>query len=217
MTHQSPRLRCPGDVSASVTAPASGAPGSGSWKTSLIVIRPIVPAAFRKLDALAVLTGPLLPAPACSARPGAATSPAALTLRLAVAVGAPGRRVAPRPLSLVFPPLLDIVACTFVCHRRSTARVVPSEVDIGLSPERRLALPGRLPAGAPAHDLCPGRQRCCAILSAFVPLELYSPRDAEGLARGQAIQRQPHTARSRSAPAPTMCGSRTKGQHPWPR
>jgi hypothetical protein len=29
----------------------------------LIVTRPIVPAAFRKLDAVAVLTGPLLPAP----------------------------------------------------------------------------------------------------------------------------------------------------------
>jgi len=30
---------------------------------SLIVTRPIVPATFRKLDAVAVLTGPLLPAP----------------------------------------------------------------------------------------------------------------------------------------------------------
>jgi len=29
----------------------------------VIVTRPIVPAAFRKLDAVAVLTGPLLPVP----------------------------------------------------------------------------------------------------------------------------------------------------------
>jgi hypothetical protein len=42
--------------------------GRGRWSRpasirSLIVTRPIVPAAFRKLDAIAVLTGPLLPAP----------------------------------------------------------------------------------------------------------------------------------------------------------
>ena len=54
-------------------------------------------------------------------------------------------------------------------------------------------------AGAPAHDLCSGRQRCCAVLSVFVPLEFYSPHKMpKAPARGAAAQL--HT-RSRSDPA----------------
>jgi hypothetical protein len=44
-------------------------PLSGASIRSLIVTRPIVPAAFRKLDAVAVLTGPSLPATRPSRRP----------------------------------------------------------------------------------------------------------------------------------------------------
>jgi hypothetical protein len=120
----------------------------------LIVTRPIVPAAFRKLDAIAVLAGPLLPAPHAGAQSGGgdpsnlgwwqrgsrprrrATGSLAVSPRRAGCPAGPARPGPPPRPSAAVPER----------HGRGPAGRVPSAARAGTGTPARPAAPAECPA-----------------------------------------------------------------------
>ena len=166
---------------------------------------PIVPAAFRKLDALAVLTGPLLPAPQDLPRPPR-PDPAGLPRR----PGRPARRARPGPQRRLLrnTRYLDAI----VEHLRGSGQPVRDEDVARLSPlaHAHLNCLGRYAfTTQPAAELRPllttaGTRACLGQEPAFSLYQLPSGPASPRPGRTPAMSAFPASDPRSTAPKPTV-------------